>query len=98
MVFATQIGDHVRPGVFSNWHDKLVKEAGVSRIRLHDMRHTAASLMIRRGIPPKTVSQRLGHADVAFTLRTCIHLYDDQREEAAFDLSDLFPQAAGMPN
>ena len=98
MVFATPFGDYVRPGVFSNWHDKLVNEAGVPRIRLHDMRHTAASLMILRGIPPKTVSERLGHADVAFTLRTSTHLYDDQREEAAFDPSDLFPQAAGLPN
>ncbi|CAM3275630.1 Tyr recombinase domain-containing protein [Deinococcus saxicola] len=98
MFFATLIGDYVRPGVFSNWHDKLVREAGVPRIRLHDMRHTAASLMILRGIPPKTVSERLGHADVTFTLRTYTHLYDDQREETAFDLSDLFPQAAGMPN
>ncbi len=54
--------------------------------------------MIRRGIPPKTFSERLGHADVAFSLRTYTHLYDDQREEAAFDLSDLFPQVAGLSN
>ncbi|GGL94272.1 hypothetical protein GCM10010840_35360 [Deinococcus aerolatus] len=98
MVFATPLGDYARPSVFSNWHDKLVKQAGVPRIRLHDMRHTAASLMILRGIPPKTVSECLGHADVAFTLRTYTHLYDDQREEAAFDLSDLFQQATGLPN
>jgi hypothetical protein len=51
--------------------------------------------MILRGIPPKTVSERLGHADVAFTLRVYTHLYDDQKEEAAFDLSDFFtPPAA----
>ncbi|WP_041230658.1 tyrosine-type recombinase/integrase [Deinococcus peraridilitoris] len=62
------------------------------------MRHTAASLMIRRGIPPKTMSERLGHADVAFTLRTYTHLYDDQREEAAFDLSELFPPAGSGAN
>ena len=67
-------------------------------IRFHDLRHTAASLMIRQGISPKTVSDRLGHADVAFTLRVYAHLYEDQREEAAFDLTDLFPVAAGGPN
>lgn len=50
--------------------------------------------MIRRGIPPKTVSERLGHADVGFTLRTYTHLYDEQREEAAFDISDFFPLSA----
>jgi len=97
-VFASELGGPTNPDALSNWYQALVKRAGVPRIRFHDMRHTAASLMIQRGIPPKTVSERLGHADVAFTLRTYIHLYDDQREEAAFDLSDLFPVAAGGPN
>ncbi len=73
-------------------------KAGVPTIRFHDLRHTAASLMVRQGISAKTVSDRLGHKDVAFTLRVYAHLYDDQREEAAFDLSDLYPLAAGGPN
>lgn len=97
-VFTNPVGGPTMPDALSNYFDTLVKAAGVPRIRFHDMRHTAASLMIRRGIPPKTVSERLGHADVAFTLRTYTHLYDEQREEAAFDLSDLFPVAAGSPN
>ncbi|TSA87142.1 hypothetical protein FNU79_04420 [Deinococcus detaillensis] len=49
-------------------------------------------------LPLALISDRLGHADVAFILRVYAHLYDDQREEAAFDLSDLFPVAAGGPN
>ena len=65
------------PDALSNYYDTLVKAADVPRIRFHDLRHTAASLMIRRGIPPKTVSECLGHADVAFTLRTYTHLYDE---------------------
>jgi integrase len=64
----------------------------VPRVRFHDLRHTAASLMISHGIPPKTVSERLGHSDVAFTLRTYTHLYDKQRKEAAFDLDDLLDE------
>lgn len=54
--------------------------------------------MIRRGVSPKVVSDRLGHTDPAFTLRVYTHLYDDQRLEAAFDLADLFPVAGGGPN
>jgi integrase len=97
-VFANELGGPTNPDALSSWYQKLVKESGVVRIRFHDMRHTAASLMILRGVPPKTVSERLGHADVAFTLRTYTHLYDEQREEAAFDLSDFFPVAQGGAN
>ncbi|WP_158263796.1 tyrosine-type recombinase/integrase [Deinococcus arcticus] len=88
-VFTTVTGDLVWPSALAKAYTSLVKEAGVPPIRFHDMRHTAASLMISVGIPPKTVSERLGHSDVAFTLRTYTHLYDAQREEAAFDIADL---------
>lgn len=94
-VFASEIGTATDPRNFYRWFVELVAEATVPRIRFHDLRHTAASLMVRRGIAPKTVSERLGHADVGFTLRTYTHLYDEQREEAAFDISDFFPKASG---
>jgi len=88
-VFASPLGGHTDPRTFYGWYLALLQASGVRRIRFHDLRHTAASLMILRGIPPKTVSERLGHADVAFTLRVYTHLYDGQKEEAAFDLADL---------
>ncbi|PYE54062.1 tyrosine-type recombinase/integrase [Deinococcus yavapaiensis] len=67
----------------------LTRRAGVPRLRFHDLRHTAASLMIRRGVSAKLVSDRLGHADVAFTLRVYTHLYDDQRRDAALSFDQL---------
>lgn len=88
-VFTTTTGALVWPSALAKAFTALLKEAEVPAIRFHDMRHTAASLMISMGIPPKTVSERLGHSDVAFTLRTYTHLYDAQREEAAFDIADL---------
>lgn len=97
-VFVTPIGTPINPRNLNRWFQEIVTQAGVPVIRFHDLRHTAASLMIQRGIPPKTVSERLGHADVGFTLRTYTHLYDDQREEAAFDLADLTPRTAVMLN
>ena len=92
-VFTTPTGGLIRPDALAKVFEKIAERAGVPRIRFHDMRHTAASLMISQGIPPKTVSERLGHSDVAFTLRTYTHLYDEQREEAAFDISDLISDA-----
>ncbi len=97
-VFASELGGPTNPNYFYDQFKKLAREAKLPNIRFHDLRHTAASLMIRRGLNPKVVSDRLGHTDPAFTLRVYTHLYDDQREEAAFDLSDFFPVAAGGPN
>lgn len=88
-VFADPFGRPTLPRTFYGAFRQLMDEAGVPRIRLHDLRHTAASLMIQQGIDAKVVSDRLGHADVAFTLRVYTHLYEAQREEAAFDLDDL---------
>ena len=61
----------------------------MTNIRFHDLRHTAASLSIRRGNSAKLVADRLGHTNVSFTINTYVHLFDDQRRAAAFGLEDL---------
>lgn len=68
---------------------RLLEKSGVIRIRFHDLRHTSASLLIRQGVPAKLVSDRLGHTDVAFTLKVYTHLYDDQKHDAAKPLEAL---------
>ncbi|WP_456832136.1 site-specific integrase [Deinococcus sp. UYEF24] len=88
-VFTRSSGERLDPSNLSRLFHRLVGEAGVPRIRFHDLRHTAASLLIRQGVPAKVVSDRLGHADVAFTLSVYTHLYDDQRRAAAIPLSQL---------
>ena len=50
------------------WYGKMVKRAGLPMIRFHDLRHTAATLLLERGVNPKVVSEMLGHASVAVTL------------------------------
>lgn len=88
-VFTRSSGERLDPSNLSRLFHRLAREAGVPRIRFHDLRHTAASLLIRQGVPAKVVSDRLGHADVAFTLSVYTHLYDDQRRAAAIPLSQL---------
>lgn len=58
------------------------KRAGVPRIRLHDLRHTHATLLLRQGVHPKVVSERLGHASVKITLDIYSHVLPDTQEEA----------------
>ncbi|MBB6016920.1 tyrosine-type recombinase/integrase [Deinococcus radiopugnans] len=87
-VFASTIGTPTHPRNFYTVFIDLVTASGLPRIRMHDLRHTAASLMFQRGLPIKTIAQRLGHASVAFTLNVYTHLYEEQKSEAAFDLDD----------
>jgi integrase len=61
----------------------LLKRAQLPRIRFHDLRHTAATLMLSRGIHPKVVAEMLGHATVAVTLDIYSHVTPDMQREAA---------------
>jgi hypothetical protein len=69
--------------------------AELPNIRFHDLRHTAATLMLQQGIHPKVVQERLGHADISMTLRTYSHVLPDIQEEAAekFDLLLVSPES-----
>ncbi len=53
---------------------KALEKAGLPVIRFHDLRHTAATLMLSKGVHPKIVSETLGHGDVAFTLTVYSHV------------------------
>jgi integrase len=58
-------------------------EKGLSVIRLHDLRHLHATLLLKAGVPVHVVANRLGHADPAITLRVYAHVLDDQASQAA---------------
>ncbi len=64
-------------------------KAKLPEIRLHDLRHTHATLALRAGIHPKVVSERLGHATVAITLDTYSHAIPALQEEAAERIAGL---------
>ena len=70
---------------------KASEAARVERIRLHDLRHSHASLLIHLGCPVLLVSERLGHEDVQTTLRIYGHLYPSTVPEAVKKLDDLMP-------
>ena len=58
------------------------RKAGVPRIRFHDLRHTHATFLLRQGVHPKVVAERLGHTSVKITLDTYSHVLPDTQEEA----------------
>src|SRR5205823_9706634 len=74
LVFCTGLGTPINPDNLKVDYDRLVKLAGVPRIRIHDLRHTRITLAIQQGAPIKLVSEEAGHSHVSITLgttRTC---------------------------
>jgi integrase len=67
-VLADELGVPYHPDKISDSFELLVKAAKLPRIRLHDTRHTAASLMLASGVPTKVVSELLGHSSPTITL------------------------------
>ena len=65
------------------------KASGVKRIRIHDLRHSHASLLIEMGFPPLLIAERLGHEHVETTLETYGHLYPNKQSEVARQLDEL---------
>jgi integrase len=64
--------------------------AGVPLIRFHDLRHTAATVLIARGVPTGVVSQMLGHTSAAFTPSVYIHVLPGMGREAASIIGRTF--------
>lgn len=87
LVFVDPIGEPPHPETVTRWWREAVARAGVPAIRLHDARHTAATIMLRSGVPVKVVTQRLGHADVAVTMRIYQHVTAQDDAAAADALS-----------
>lgn len=65
------------------------EKAEVPEIRLHDLRHTTATLLLKAGINPKIVSERLGHSSVALTLNTYTHVIESMQRDAADKLGQI---------
>jgi integrase len=89
LVFCSEVGTPIYGQNLAREYDRLVKLAGVPRIRIHDQRHTNATLLLDDGWDVKVVSERLGHADIATTLRTYYHVTQRRHEEAGDRLGAL---------
>jgi integrase len=77
-VFVTKTGNYLgKSNLIRQVFKPLLKKAGVPVIRFHDLRHTHASVLLAHGESIKAVSSRLGHSDVALTLRVYAHLLPD---------------------
>jgi integrase len=82
-VFTWFDGRPLHPQLPTKWIREHAAAAGLPPIRLHDLRHTWASLALRAGVPAKVVSERLGHANISITLDVYTHALPAMDAEAA---------------
>lgn len=95
LIVATSHGTPINPNNVTRSYQRLVKAAGVPTIRVHDLRHTAATMLLRAGVPAKIVSERLGHANVGITLDLYSHVVPDMQDAAALAMSEVLKRAQG---
>lgn len=88
LAFSRENGSPIPPDSFTKRFRALTLEAGLPPIRLHDLRHTHATLLLQAGVNPKVVSERLGHHSTAFTLDVYSHVIPGMQATAAQIVAD----------
>lgn len=89
IMFPSTIGTPLEPRNLFRHFQEIIKQAELPRIRFHDIRHTAATLMFKEGIHPKVVQEILGHSSISLTLDTYSHVIPSMQEEVASKLNTL---------
>ena len=89
LVFCREDGTATWPRSLTRAFAAKVAAAGLPKIRLHDLRHTHATLALQAGVHPKVVQERLGHATISITLDVYSHAIPAMQEEAASRVAAL---------
>ncbi len=92
LVFKSEVGKPMQDGQVSWTLHQALERAGLPRIRIHDLRYTAATQLLERGVHPKVVQEMLGHSTVTLTLDTYSHVIPGMHLEAAKEMQRLFDQ------
>lgn len=80
---------NLTPSTIERRKNYYCKIAGVEQIRIHDFRHSHASILMSNNVPISVISERLGHSSINITLETYIHIYDSDKKRVLNTLSEL---------
>jgi integrase len=98
-VFTREDGTPLRPPSVSRHFDDAVARLGLPRVRLHDLRHGAATMLLAAGQPPKVISETLGHSTVSFSMDVYASVAEELAEAAATAIAAFIPRRAkNVPN
>ncbi|MEX2375860.1 MAG: site-specific integrase [Dehalococcoidia bacterium] len=89
LAFCKENGTLIHPHTLSQAFERLVARSDLPHIRLHDLRHTHATIALKAGVPVKVISERLGHETPAFTMKQYAHVIPGMQAEAAAEIAQL---------
>ena len=98
LVFPGALGQPLDPATLTRNFKKLAGRVGMSHVRLHDLRHFHATMLLKSGTHLKVVQERLGHASIAITADTYSHVAPGLQKAAAEAFSDAMEQATAVLN
>jgi integrase len=98
LVFTSPAGHPIYSDKLAKRFKAILGQNGSPIIRLYDLRHTAATLALSAGVPPKVVAEQLGHASAAFTLDVYSHLLPHMQEEAAIKVEQILAGPGLLPH
>jgi integrase len=90
LVFPNLRGGYLHPSHMGEAFKKLLERAGLPLIRFHDLRHSAATILLSMGVNIKVIQELLGHSDIAITLRVYGHLLPSMQQEVVDKWDDVF--------
>ena len=91
-VFPSPTGGPMSPDSVLHMLHRVLKRAGLPKVRFHDLRHTFATLALKSGVDVKTLSGALGHYSAGFTLNTYTHATAQMKQDAADTIGGVISQ------
>ncbi|MEJ9256033.1 tyrosine-type recombinase/integrase [Bacillus wiedmannii] len=82
LINCNEFGMIIKKANFRKNFIRAIHNAGVKEIKFHDLRHTHATILLKQGVNPKIISERLGHTDISMTLSVYSHVLPNMQEEA----------------
>jgi integrase len=92
LVFCNRYGGFLDPSHLRQRFQKVLVDADLPHVRFHDLRHSAATIMLSMGVPAKVVQEILGHSQISMTMDIYSHVLPDIQAEAMNKMGDLFRQ------
>lgn len=93
-VFANPLGEHFFPDSLKRAITRVLKKANLPTVRIHDLRHSYASLLHQNGVQDKTIQKLLGHRDILTTMNTYVHSDEEIKKVAAQKIDNLIYEIA----
>ncbi|MEV6259279.1 tyrosine-type recombinase/integrase [Streptomyces sp. NPDC051784] len=94
LIFTTQTGRVIDPRSLNRMLTILCRDANVRRVRVHDLRHTCASLLLSRGVDARTIMETLGHSTITMTLDTYAHVMATTLQAAAESMDNALGEVS----